>query len=529
MTTYYERAIANIKADKTSDGVGLPPRLFANDRVREAFAAAARTVCEIVARSIKLTPARQMALVQIIANHRSYRGKQTARAYAGLVQRASELADAIIERPQVIDLRLNTRSILADHANSSAAAAQRLAGRATTTLPPTLIVPDADPAFTLVELTSAQHLQAESAALKHCVGTTHNSAALRAKGLQPTDPGAEEYLHYAIKIRQKKTRIFSLRHKGRPVATVEYDVATQSIVQIEGNPRSITGKESFFPALCRTLHALYAKVPLNSILGLPALPDRMVLIRDGRISPFTPELLPDVLTGTVSVYPRTPDSLLSALLACPRLIVNVTHLDLTRLPAHVRANLKTAATSFSAPQLQTAKAIYARSATSFSAPQLQTAGNIVADSATSFSAPQLQTAGIIHVDSATSFSVPQLQTAEGIYARSATSFSAAQLQTAGTIFAVRATSFSAPRLQTAEDIDANSATSFSAPQLQTAGIIHADSATSFSAPRLQTAKAIYAGSAFSFSTPQLQTAGTIDVPKLLLPTVRRLLQVSRIA
>jgi len=119
----------------------------------------------------------------------------------------------------------------------------------------------------------------------------------------------------------------------------------------------------------------------------------------------------------------------------PDVTLDVTNLDLSRLPQHVKAVLSTNAEAFNAPQLQTSGGIYAPHATSLDAPQLQTSGNITARRATTFSAPQLQTSGNITAHLATTFSLPQLQTSGHIEANSATSFSAPQLQTSGGIIA----------------------------------------------------------------------------------------------
>ena len=62
---------------------------------------------------------------------------------------------------------------------------------------------------------------------------------------------------------------------------------------------------------------------------------------------------------------------LSELCATKGLIIDVTSLDLARLPPRVAANLITHATSFDAPQLRESGDIHARNATSFAVPQLQ--------------------------------------------------------------------------------------------------------------------------------------------------------------
>ena len=112
----------------------------------------------------------------------------------------------------------------------------------------------------------------------------------------------------------------------------------------------------------------------------------------------------------------TEASELAALANNPGLTLDVTDLDLGRLPAHVKAALYTEATTFSAPQLQTSEYIYANNATSFSAPQLKASGDIYVGSATTFSAPRFQTSGDINANNATNFSAPQLKASGDITA-----------------------------------------------------------------------------------------------------------------
>src|ERR1039457_5457037 len=68
----------------------------------------------------------------------------------------------------------------------------------------------------------------------------------------------------------------------------------------------------------------------------------------------------------ITVNSLTEPSELAVLANDPAVTLDVTDLDLGRLPAHVKAALYTEATTFSAPQLQTSGHIYAGSATSFS-------------------------------------------------------------------------------------------------------------------------------------------------------------------
>jgi hypothetical protein len=64
-------------------------------------------------------------------------------------------------------------------------------------------------------------------------------------------------------------------------------------------------------------------------------------------------------TKMIAVDNSTEPSQLAELANNPALKLEVTKLDLVRLPGHVKAALYTAATSFSAPQLQTSEYIYA--------------------------------------------------------------------------------------------------------------------------------------------------------------------------
>lgn len=176
-----EQAVANVQSHKTADGIGASRRPFANDNVREQFAITARTICAAVTQSVDLKPAQIAALVQATANHRSRAHQQTVYAYKELAKRASTIADALAERPEALGLGLALKTILVDHAHRSKLAAQALAERQADFVAPKPIAYARDPAFALVELTTPSHLQAESAVLKHCVGTTHNVEALRAK------------------------------------------------------------------------------------------------------------------------------------------------------------------------------------------------------------------------------------------------------------------------------------------------------------------------------------------------------------
>lgn len=82
-------------------------------------------------------------------------------------------------------------------------------------------------------------------------------------------------------------------------------------------------------------------------------------------------------------------STLETLAADPRLELDVTALDLGRLPAEVKANLYSSDVIFDAPCLRSTADIHAPQATRLSLPELRTAGNITATHAHTFEIPLL--------------------------------------------------------------------------------------------------------------------------------------------
>jgi hypothetical protein len=93
---------------------------------------------------------------------------------------------------------------------------------------------------------------------------------------------------------------------------------------------------------------------------------------------------------TVDVDNTIDQSRLEALAENPFLLLDVTKLDLERLPVQVKAELYTEATTFITSRLQISEDIHATKAKMFITPNLQEAGAIFADSATTFSADRLK-------------------------------------------------------------------------------------------------------------------------------------------
>lgn len=525
------KAVHNVLSGFEADGrapLEKPVAFTKKEDVRVAFVAVARELTnQLNGAGLQLDPPQLTALTAKLARYATNKGWQRKDNIGQLNSILPTLADAVMEKPEDLLTDLSVRGLINEHQRRSRQAAAKLHVVAREAEEPEEIALLSDPTYRIVELKTPRQLQAESAVLRHCVGTMHNSAALTDHKLGPEDPGAEKYLHYAIKIRQGESRIFSLRENGKPKATIEYDLRGQRIAQIEKHvdDRKIEGDEPFFPALCQGLGELMDHIPIGEIKGLPEAPDNQVLTRDGWWEDYAKVDLDKVLTGKVAVINETPQDELLLLCACPRLEIDVTKLGLSYLPPRVKASLYSdaksfdaptlveagdidapAAASFSAPMLEGAETIYAGRATSFSAPMLREVWWVWLIDATSLSLPMLQKAGQIRACQVRDFSLPMLREAEDIIALGATSFSAPMLRKAGNIYAENAASFFAPELEKVEGIRAHNATSFSVQMLREAGSIWACNATSFSAPILEKARTIEASSAASFSAPMLREA-----------------------
>ena len=94
-----------------------------------------------------------------------------------------------------------------------------------------------DGVYTIDEATDPRHLQADSSKLRHCVGTSHNSAMLAERGLRSTDPEAIHCLHYWLKVVRGSSRIFTFMRGNASIATMEVENRSGTIVQFE--PRLI--------------------------------------------------------------------------------------------------------------------------------------------------------------------------------------------------------------------------------------------------------------------------------------------------
>jgi len=180
----------------------------------------------------------------------------------------------------------------------------------------------------------------------------------------------------------------------------------------------------------------------------------------------------------------TDQKAFEALAANPEADLDVTALDLGRLPASVKASLYSSAVIFEALHLRKSADIHAPCARRLSAPELRHAGNITATHAHTFEIPKLQSAG-------------------NILATAAVSFVARELVSAGNIDAFSARNFEAQSLQTAIYINAYFTKSFRELQLSECGMPRVPGVNIFVAPALRPASVVDALSATWIIAPQL--------------------------
>jgi hypothetical protein len=205
-------AVANVLAGKPADGSGILPLAIPFTKDPEARAAAADVVASIAEQLKGTLPDDAVTpLVAKLLSHFCKTGCQTEVAIRAFP--AATLADAIREAPEIIHAKANIAAILRRHTRRSQQSAAVLKGKLSADVPDRVIL-WAEGQYRLEEATDPRHLQQDSIALGHCVGTTHSSAALAEKGLEPTDPEAIHYLHYWVKL--KRARRASSRSPTTP-------------------------------------------------------------------------------------------------------------------------------------------------------------------------------------------------------------------------------------------------------------------------------------------------------------------------
>ncbi|MEJ0061930.1 MAG: hypothetical protein WDO70_01650 [Alphaproteobacteria bacterium] len=297
---------------------------------------------------------------------------------------------------------------------------------------PALIARAADPAYTLVEMTTPEHLQDHSDAVDNCAGRKHNSAALRIRGLSPHDPEAKYYLHYAIKIRQGKTRLFALHGPGGACAVVEYDVK-RGMAHVEGpSNRAIGREEACLPALCDTLHQLSGKMEIGHIDGLPFAWRDTALTRTGQWVPFSGGPMDGILIAHIAAHDETPQEALDRLSQSPRLTLDVTELsDLRRLPPRLKATLYTNAPEFNLSHVEEAGVIWTGTDTKIiRAEKLEAMHDLLAYHAKEVHLPALRRINNAALPHAALIDFPELEILHDLSAAQATRLRARKLKNA---------------------------------------------------------------------------------------------------
>ena len=321
-------AVYNVLAGKMADGsTALNIRVWFTTN-SDACAAAAALAQKLLDRlQDVLTPEHVTPLVAKLLTHLRRIGTQSVQSIA-MVQ--SELiAEAVRERPDLLSTNAGITAILRAHSRREAARALQFRfSHCFDEEPPTRRVLWQRGHCKLAEAIDPRHLQDDSMALGHCVGTLHDRQALAAQDLSPEEHEARFCLHYWLKIVAGEKRIFTFTFEDVPVATIDYDSTLKGILQIEGRGGALTGRERFFGDLCASLHSLRSRLDVRFAFGLPwPRHPQLMLNKNGRFVTRAPSDLLDVLTGTIPISKRHSTKQIEAALAS-----SWARLILTRLP-----------------------------------------------------------------------------------------------------------------------------------------------------------------------------------------------------
>ena len=128
-------------------------------------------------------------------------------------------------------------------------AAARKAAREAYADPPKVATIDRT-GFYLVELTNGAHVYCEGHDMGHCMSTSINDNVLKRRGFPVGGPDALASLTYAVKIRSREVRIFSVRNPdGKAVMTIEYSPKRAAILFIAMS--NIGPKQDLSPAILK--------------------------------------------------------------------------------------------------------------------------------------------------------------------------------------------------------------------------------------------------------------------------------------
>lgn len=434
----YPGAIGNVFRGRSADGMAdLRTRIeFSPDtEVRQYFAAMIdRNILEPIKQSgAQLSNTDLTNLIQkliLYCSEESLRVKEAGsdNLTKRILAISHVVVDAVIENTSIFSEEESIENVLAAHrrriTEKIANLKQQLAIAPPSSEPPVILRSNV-PGYYLAELIEPAHLQQETIALGHCIGTTHNSALLRERGLSPSDLDARAFLHYARRIAGNKSRIFSLRGPDGPTATIEYDNGRKRIVQIEGKnidgvPGTIKGTAIFFPALCDSLDQLASKIDIRKIDGLDlAYPHGEVVIRtDSGIQyvGYSKEVAPDVIAGRVHVTNAFSDEAIHRFAQSPLVFLDVTRLsDLSRLLSKVKAPLYSNSSKFEALHLVEASDMHLPMCKDLNIPALEEVGAVYFDGRKQANISKLRKAEIIATEKRTTLHAPELVSVDFIH------------------------------------------------------------------------------------------------------------------
>jgi len=541
----WEQAVDNVLNGQTALGeefAGASVPFTKDEYARKALAMACEQLGDDIKDSLALDDDEAVtAFIAKVAVYCTKQGWKTNDGVTlGLAFLRADIADALREEPESLTSKAGIAGILKKHhrraVQDSAALKKQRAN-------------DNDRApeekyrvgnHVLYELFSPAHLKDESRALSHCIGTSYNAHLLKQRGLQRADPGAEFCLTYAVKIRNRQSRIFSLRTSaGRSLATVEYDVHERRIKQLQGNPIRIPRRAPFFADLCEALYQLSKDVDLSG--GISELPDPnkvnpfyasgALLLRTGKYHRYRSDMdLGDVLSGKVRVRETMSATELVKLAECANITLDITGCSnewLNKaLPATVKAHLFTnAKTPLLLNHVETLGVVTANCASQIAFPKVTQAGHIESYAACHVAMPILEKIGHLNAACAAALSLPCLTQAGNINASQAKNFTMPKLQKCGDLKVFKARDLILPALQRSGDIAASNAQRVFLPLLENAQNINASCVNDLTLPQLQYSGDIVINNLPLLELPNLQRAGCIrtrNVKTLNMPKLKKM-------
>lgn len=121
----------------------------------------------------------------------------------------------------------------------------------------------------VVELMNSAHVFHEGMALGHCLSWSVNVAAQKKRGYPSGGPEVLDCLTYAVKLRSRELRLFSVRGlKDQPVMTIAYQPKQCRVVAMEQAASAFTKPWEWSRFRCDVVRALSSVVTIKSVFPL---------------------------------------------------------------------------------------------------------------------------------------------------------------------------------------------------------------------------------------------------------------------